>query len=496
MSETQEVSVPSEPTEETHTNDSLDVEATKQNFVVPAAPFRPKKGYGLLVPKVQKDDSDSDEEETKEGDKTIPLLYEPPFWSGKPKTQYRLELLKDGISKGDIDFCNKGFYLFGRAPVCDVILDHPSVSRQHAVIQFRRNGDAFLYDLASNHGTFLGKKRIKANSYIPIPKNNNLIKFGASSRLYILHTGYDTGENDDEDDEDDDEDNQEQNTEKTQPPKQPQQSQPKSKQQKQREAPPKIDRLKAKLDENDEDFAALTQHREFYKAMYKGDDDDAFFDRTGRVEKKRENQKKIARGGKQAETYETLIAKQKVTLAHKNLLQADIAELTKPKEKSDKQNLEVDPDDDTNADNDMLDSFMSDINSILVKEKLARKNKLLHELEREYDRISSLANLVKPALSGLADMTSFTEAQMKSVAQYEEDLKKRKQETDNDTRDRTAEKQKFVREKMKKNWENFTWITIILQSQQDYPTRSLSRSARYTRVRTNRGQYSDRKYRI
>jgi len=62
-----------------------------------------------------------------------------------------------------------------------------------------------------------------------------------------------------------------------------------------------------------------------------------------------------------------------VTLAHKNLLQADIAELTKPKEKSDKQNLEVDPDDDTNADNDMLDSFMSDINSILVKEKLARK---------------------------------------------------------------------------------------------------------------------------
>jgi len=57
---------------------------------------------------------------------------------------------------------------------------------------------------------------------------------------------------------------------------------------------------------------------------------------------------------------------------------------------------------------------------------------------------------VKPALSGLADMTSFTEAQMKSVAQYEEDLKKRKQETDNDTRDRTAEKQKFVREKMKK----------------------------------------------
>jgi len=84
-----------------------------------------------------------------------------------------------------------------------------------------------------------------------------------------------------------------------------------------------------------------------------------------------------------------------------------------------------------------------------MKEKLTRKNKLLKELEKEYDKMTSLANLVKPALAGLADTTSFTETQLKSVAQYEQEWKKRKQETDNDTRDRTDERKKFVREQMK-----------------------------------------------
>jgi len=123
-----------------------------------------------LAPKIEKEQegNDSDEEDetkkknlTDKDGKDVPFLYEPPFWSGKPKVKYRLELLKEGVSKGDIEFCNKGFYLFGRAPICDVVLDHPSISRQHAVIQFRRNGDAFLYDLGSSHGTYLGKKKNK-----------------------------------------------------------------------------------------------------------------------------------------------------------------------------------------------------------------------------------------------------------------------------------------------------------------------------------------------
>jgi hypothetical protein len=45
-------------------------------------------------------------------------------------------------------------------------------------------------------------------------------------------------------------------------------------------------------DETDEDFAKLTEHDEFYKSMYAKDDYDAFFDRTGRIEKRNEMKKK------------------------------------------------------------------------------------------------------------------------------------------------------------------------------------------------------------
>jgi len=79
---------------------------------------------------------------------------------------------------------------------------------------------------------------------------------------------------------------------------------------------------------------------------------------------------------------------------------------------------------------------------------------LLTEIIKEQDRVTSFANLVKPALSGLSDTGSFTEAQLKCVAQYEEQWKKKKKETDNDDRDRGAEKQKLIRDQMKQIGQN------------------------------------------
>lgn len=64
-------------------------------------------------------------EKNKEG---IPLgfefKYKEPFWSSKPPYPYSLEVLKEGNIIDKINISEKGFYLFGRAPVCDVILDH------------------------------------------------------------------------------------------------------------------------------------------------------------------------------------------------------------------------------------------------------------------------------------------------------------------------------------------------------------------------------------
>lgn len=133
----------------------------------------------------------------------VPLVYEPPFWSAPPKYKYKLELVKDGVSKGYRNVWKKPFYLVGRAPVCDIQLEHPSISRQHAVIQYRKTGEAYLYDLGSAHGSFLGKKKVAPKSYVPIEMGRNVLKFGQSTRIYILvHPEADEPEQTDEQEED------------------------------------------------------------------------------------------------------------------------------------------------------------------------------------------------------------------------------------------------------------------------------------------------------
>ena len=105
--------------------------------------------------------------------------------------------------------------MFGRLPVCDVPLEHPSISRYHAILQHRpqdekrREGEGveegeweserrvdvlacrpseagfYVYDLASTHGTYLNKKRIQPRSYYRV-RVGQMIRFGGSSRLFVL----------------------------------------------------------------------------------------------------------------------------------------------------------------------------------------------------------------------------------------------------------------------------------------------------------------------
>jgi len=142
----------------------------------------------------------------------------------------------------------------------------------------------------------------------------------------------------------------------------------------------------------------------------------------------------------QVETYETLVAKQKIVLSQIKSLESDITEL----EKSTVGNSQT-------ADDDELDSFMLQLNITLQKEKIVRKKKLIQEFKTDYDRLSSLTKIVKPAISGLSDTANFTEHQLKIISEFEQELKKKKSDTDNDTRDRTAEKRQQVHQQMKKH---------------------------------------------
>ena len=57
---------------------------------------------------------------------------------------YSLLIIKNGTEIGKLLLDDKPYHTFGRIPNCDVTLEHPSISRYHAVLQYRPNG-TYLY---------------------------------------------------------------------------------------------------------------------------------------------------------------------------------------------------------------------------------------------------------------------------------------------------------------------------------------------------------------
>ncbi|GAQ91101.1 hypothetical protein KFL_007270080 [Klebsormidium nitens] len=111
--------------------------------------------------------------------------YEIPAWSAPPGQPYALEVVKEGAVLAQLDVSRKGAYMFGRSERADFPLEHATVSRYHAVLQFKEGGEAALFDLGSTHGTFVNKKQVKARVYVPVHVGD-VLKFGQSSRLYVF----------------------------------------------------------------------------------------------------------------------------------------------------------------------------------------------------------------------------------------------------------------------------------------------------------------------
>jgi len=70
---------------------------------------------------------------------------------------------------------SRSFHCFGRLNNCHVTMAHPTISRFHAVLQYRstfstsdENRGFYLYDLDSTHGTFLNRLRIKPKTYVKV----------------------------------------------------------------------------------------------------------------------------------------------------------------------------------------------------------------------------------------------------------------------------------------------------------------------------------------
>ncbi|XP_010931810.1 uncharacterized protein [Elaeis guineensis] len=129
----------------------------------------------------------------------VTLLFNEPPDARKPDVRWRLYVFKAGeVLNEPLYIHRQSCYLFGRERrVADIPTDHPSCSKQHAVLQYRlvekeqpdglmsKQVRPYVMDLGSTNGTFINDNRIEPQRYYEIFEKDT-IKFGNSSREYVL----------------------------------------------------------------------------------------------------------------------------------------------------------------------------------------------------------------------------------------------------------------------------------------------------------------------
>ncbi|KAJ1308666.1 hypothetical protein OPQ81_004359 [Rhizoctonia solani] len=135
----------------------------------------------------------------KHGDGTSTLLkYNEPPEARKPVENWRMYVFKGKEQVDLLHLHRQSAYLIGRdQKICDILVEHPSCSKQHAVIQFRQVhiknefGEAkavvkpFVIDLESTNGTMVNDEAIPVSRYYEL-KPSDVLKFGESTREYVL----------------------------------------------------------------------------------------------------------------------------------------------------------------------------------------------------------------------------------------------------------------------------------------------------------------------
>jgi len=87
----------------------------------------------------------------------LPLSYVEPHWSGTPDDDFSLLIVKNGAEIGNLRLNDKPYHTFGRLPNCDVTLEHPSISRYHAVLQYWPAGVFICMPVQLSTSQIMGK---------------------------------------------------------------------------------------------------------------------------------------------------------------------------------------------------------------------------------------------------------------------------------------------------------------------------------------------------
>ncbi|KAK9149243.1 hypothetical protein Scep_008000 [Stephania cephalantha] len=77
--------------------------------------------------------------------------------------------------------------IVGRHPDCNIVLEHPSISRFHLRIHSKPSSKKlWIVDLSSAHGTWVSDRKIEAQVRVELNEGDTM-RFGTSTRVYRLH---------------------------------------------------------------------------------------------------------------------------------------------------------------------------------------------------------------------------------------------------------------------------------------------------------------------
>ncbi|CAI0380014.1 unnamed protein product [Linum tenue] len=192
--------------ERKHSRDEMDRKLSRDRHERSLSPTdrHHKRSFGSQSPRRAAQNTERDELSGKLAAETnrvrgVTLLFNEPPEARKPNIRWRLYVFKGGeVLNEPLYIHRQSCYLFGRERrVADVPTDHPSCSKQHAVIQFRqvekersdgtisKQVSPYLMDLGSTNKTFINEKPIEPERYYELFEKDT-IKFGNSSREYVL----------------------------------------------------------------------------------------------------------------------------------------------------------------------------------------------------------------------------------------------------------------------------------------------------------------------
>jgi|TARA_B100000524_G_scaffold319049_1_gene198819 hypothetical protein len=118
------------------------------------------------------------------------MAYNPPSWSALSSEACSLEVIKDGAVVDTIDLSTRAYHIIGRdAATTQITMPHPSVSRQHAVIQQRASGEVYFFDLGSTHGSTINKKPVPKREYV-ILSVGAFVRLGQASLTQVSHKSH------------------------------------------------------------------------------------------------------------------------------------------------------------------------------------------------------------------------------------------------------------------------------------------------------------------